>query len=327
LGFYDCNDPDVVDWHIKWAVEHGISTFIIPNTRYDIDAITLENGLLRAKYLPYIQFSMLFNSAPWMPGNPHGNDPNKLDEITNEIISYYSRNYFNHPQYFKIDDKPLVMFRDGGYRFEFGLDKYYAYIDRMRNIGKRYDYDIFLVGHVLGDAWGFPGGEEWQKEVIKPFDAISAYTINEAGVGWKYDDEGNVYLIEPYDSMVDGFIRIAKTSSKLAKKFGVGFIPPVQAGFDNSVRYENGIDNWLVKRTNPSPEKFKVMCEGVKPYVDPNLNMIVVEAWNEFHESSVIEPTKESGFSYLDALRDVFCTEPPGGWPLNLKPSYSTYSQ
>ena len=45
---------------------------------------------------PYINFSMLFNEVPWMPDNPYGNDPNKLDEITNEAITYYSRNYFCH---------------------------------------------------------------------------------------------------------------------------------------------------------------------------------------------------------------------------------------
>jgi len=201
------------------------------------------------------------------------------------------------------------MFRDGGYRFEFGLDEYRSYIREMRNIGKRYGYDTFLVGHVVGD-WRFPGeGEDWQGELSKPFDAISAYTINEAGVGWKYDEEGNVYLIEPYDSMVDGFIKIAETTSEVAKKFGVGFIPLVQAGFDDSLMYEKGLADYLVKRTDPSPEKFRVMCEGVKPYVDPDLNMIVAEAWNEFFESSVIEPTKESGFSYLNVLRDVFSVE------------------
>ena len=311
LGFYDCNDPDVVDWHIKWAVEHGVSTFIIPNTMHDIDAITLENGLLRANYLPYINFAMMFDGGPWWPGNPFGNDPSKLDEITNEAITYYAKNYFDHPNYVKINgSRPLLMFGGAGsFRYKFGLEKYYSYIDFIRNIGKEHDHNIFLVGHVVGDAWRFPGGEDWQEELSKPFDAISAYTMNDAGVGWKYDEEGNVHLIEPYDSMVDGFIAIAESVSEKAKKFGVGFIPLVQAGFDNSVRYDKGVDNWLVIRTDPSPEKFKVICEGVKPYIDPNLNIVIVEAWNEFHEGSVIEPTEEFDFGYLNAIRDVFCGE------------------
>jgi len=310
LGFYDCNDPDVVDWHIKWAVEHGIDTFIIPNTGPIFRGLVpLEDGFLRAKYLPYIYFSMLFDQGPWMPGNPFGNDPRRLDAITDEAITYYSRNYLGHPQYLKIDDKPLIMFRDGGYRFEFGLDKYNSYINEIRNIGKKYSYDIFLVGHVVGHGWDLPGGKDWQGELSKSFDAISAYTMNDAGVGWKYDEEGNVYLVEPYDSMVDGFIKIAESTLEKAKKFGVGFIPLVQAGFDNSARYNKGIDNWLVIRTDPSPEKFKVMCEGVKPYIDPNLNMVIAEAWNEFHEGSVIEPTEEFGFGYPNVIRDVFCGE------------------
>ncbi len=32
LGWYDENNPEVTDWEIKWAVEHGISTSSIAGT-------------------------------------------------------------------------------------------------------------------------------------------------------------------------------------------------------------------------------------------------------------------------------------------------------
>ena len=29
LGWYDESNPEVIDWQIKWAVEHGISSFCV----------------------------------------------------------------------------------------------------------------------------------------------------------------------------------------------------------------------------------------------------------------------------------------------------------
>jgi hypothetical protein len=82
-----------------------------------------------------------------------------------------------------------------------------------------------------------------------------------------------------------------------------------------------GIDHWLVERPNSTPAKFKRMCELIKPYVDPQLNRLYAEAWNEFPEDSVLEPTVENAFGYIDALRDAYCDRPKDGWPPNLYPT------
>lgn len=37
--------------------------------------------------------------------------------------------------------------------------------------------------------------------------------------------------------------------------------------------------------------------------------MVIIEAWNEWGEGSYIEPSREWGFAYLDAIRNVFVGE------------------
>ena len=37
---------------------------------------------------------------------------------------------------------------------------------------------------------------------------------------------------------------------------------------------------------------------------------VLIEAWNEWGEGSYIEPHREFGFGYLDAIRDVFTASP-----------------
>jgi hypothetical protein len=36
--------------------------------------------------------------------------------------------------------------------------------------------------------------------------------------------------------------------------------------------------------------------------------LVLIEAWNEHGEGEAIEPHRERGFAYLDAIRDVFAT-------------------
>jgi hypothetical protein len=42
----------------------------------------------------------------------------------------------------------------------------------------------------------------------------------------------------------------------------------------------------------------------------PEKNTAIFCCWNEFGEGHYIEPTRGNGFSYLDAIRDVFCEGP-----------------
>ena len=59
LGFYDDSLPEVNDWHILWAVEHGITWFAFDwywNAGEHRLLRTLEQGFLQAKYAPMMTF-------------------------------------------------------------------------------------------------------------------------------------------------------------------------------------------------------------------------------------------------------------------------------
>jgi len=309
LGNYTSDDPDVADWHIKCAVEHGVNLFICGYTKpYWGWEKNLEDGLLRAKFLPNIKFAVMFNNEPFWPRNPFGFDPSYLDKLTNETISYVAKNYFDHPSYFKISNRPFLMiFHASIYRDDIvGPEKFRSFINDIRDIVNKTGNSVYLVGDVMS-TW--IGDDEnalnHAREVISPFDAISSYAILNAGERWEFDEKGNVHLIKPYDSMVKGYIELTKWWEDQAKKYSVKIIPPATTGFDNLIMYQKGIDNWLVRRVNSTPEKYKNMLEGIKPHIDPELRTVIVGAWNEYHEGWVIEPTKEFGFDYLKVIKGV----------------------
>jgi len=315
IGFYRSDDPDTPDRHIKQAVEHGIKIFIMwfsdpASHPYGEWQRAFEDGFLRARYIPYIKFAISYNWPPPYENPKYLNRSySKLIQHTQQCMYYVCKNWFSHPSYLRIDGRPFMMVEDADYCFwpEMGLKKFNSFIETIRDSCRNEGFDVYLVGNVMTTWTGEDRNAlEHAKNTILPFDAISARIILNAGEQWEYDKYGNVHLVKPYDTMVKGYVELSKWWAEQAKKYGRAFIPPLCPGFNNSILYKKGIDNWLVVRTDSTPEKFKSMCEGVKSYINPTLNMVICCAWNEFQEGNVIEPTKEFGFTYLDVLREVF---------------------
>ena len=324
LGYYHGDDPWIADWHIKWAVEHGVNTFAVHFLeraswgRGAADARTLDSGLLRAKYLDYIHFYAFYDSLIWM----YDVGPQSFDEFerqTEDTVTYLCENYFGHSRYLKRDGRPVLdIFNAFDYVDRFGAYKFTTSMNSIRGICRNYGYDVYLVGYAAG-TWNHNDADLYAKS----FDALSYYNMTGAGAStsWRKDKSGYSTLVAPYDSMPQGYANECRFWSDVAKRHRIGFIPSVCPAFSNRPFYELGIDHWFVERPNSTPAKFKRMCELIRPYVDPELNRLYAEAWNEFPEDSVLEPTVENGFGYIDALRGAYCEEPAGGWPPNLYPT------
>ena len=318
LGNYSSNDPDVADWHIKWMVEHGVKIFVNIFNIYPRSAPQsfFEDGFLRSRFLKRVRFCTLYE--PY--GAPEDNIHEKICKATKPAIDYICRNYFKHPQYLKIEEKPILIIQHCTYYYGlFGkknmTELMSLILDRIRSNG----YDIFLVGNVIED--NYHGRDN--AALVKPFDAVTSYVIAHVlGYDWPKDEKGRLIVVAPYDDMVDGYVKECRFWSSIAHRYGVKFIPPLALGFDNSVPYEKIEEEWaLIKFYDSTPEKFKDMCKKLKEFIDPEVKMVVIYALNEFHEGTALEPTYEYGFGYLDVLREVFCEEPPEGWPPNVYPA------
>ena len=77
LGFYDDSLPEVNDWHIKWAVEAGISFFVFDwywNAGETRLARTLNVGFLNAKYTDMMKFCIHWcnHNLDWKPNRETG---------------------------------------------------------------------------------------------------------------------------------------------------------------------------------------------------------------------------------------------------------------
>ena len=94
------------------------------------------------------------------------------------------------------------------------------------------------------------------------------------------------------------------------------FIPNLSTGWD-----DRPWNNSLVIE-NRTPEKFRKVCEDLKDFLaESGIKRICLAPVNEWGEGSYVEPNKEFGFKMYEALRETFCKEPEGGWPLYYGPT------
>jgi hypothetical protein len=292
LGWYREGDPEVADWHIKWAVEHGI-TFFAYDWYWSQGARHLEHalhdGYFKAKYRHLLKFCLL-----WANHNAKGTS--SLEDCI-AVTRYWIENYFRRPEHLTIDGKPVVIiFSTHRLTEDLGSAKVKEAFEAMRaecrKAGLKGLYIIACVGSA-GQA---------RQAAEEGYDAVTAY--NWPGLNMKSSGKW-----ASFDDLIVGYRR---NWEHIMEQSPIPMMLPICGGWDS--RPWHG-DNALV-RFGRNPENFKRHLQDAKQLLDaPNQkslipNVILAEAWNEWGEGSYLEPHKEFGFGYLDAFREVFTDAP-----------------
>ena len=295
LGWYDEGSPEVIDWQIKWAVEHGISSFCV-DWYWNRGHRRLEHwvkGYYKARYRKYLKWYMMYANHN-QPG-AHSTE----DQIA--VTKYWIDNCFKTPEYYTIDGKPVVCYWAPG------------------NLDRDFIAEAAAKGEMLKAGDG-----------IRRAFAISEKMVKEAGlpgIHWQKIGERNemfstaiTYGYRPrvangsdamtFDMVLEGMPKLWKTDPNQWL--------PIPTGWDDRPRsFQSG--RVIRGRT---PEKFARLCREARAFCDRNgIRHVIIHPVNEWQEGSYIEPNREYGFAMYDALRDAFCEKPAAGWPENLRPS------
>ena len=291
LGWYREGDPEVADWQIKWAVEHGI-TFFAYDWYWSQGARHLEHalhdGFFHARYRHLLKFCLL-----WANHNP---PHTSSQEDCLAVTHYWIENYFHRSEYLMFDDKPVVIiFSTDRFMSDLGSANVKRAFEAMREeCGRAGLKGLYLIACV-----GSAG--QARQAAAEGYDAVTAY--NWPGLGLASGEKRG-----PYATLIDGYRR---NWQHILEQSPIPLLLPISGGWDS--RPWHG-DNNLV-RYGRTPELFKRHLLDAKTLLQTNrpspvANAILIEAWNEWGEGSYIEPHKEFGFGYLDAIRDVFTDAP-----------------
>ena len=302
LGWYDEARPEVADWQIKWAVEHGVSFFAV-DWYWCQGARHLEHWLhdayFKSRYRRHLKFCLL-----WANHNP---PKTHTEADLLKVTDYWLEHYFKRPEYLKVDGKPVViMFSTYRLTADLGTEAIAAAFAKMRERCRK----AGLAGLYFVACTRSSRGQLEQLKA-QGYDAAS---------GYNYPDlASNGKRWHPYAANIDGYRELWREAAghRILKP-----IPALSGGWDS--RPWHGPSARVVHGRTPA--LFEKHCRDAKALLDTRggemapkgLKMCIVEAWNEWGEGSYIGPHREYGFDYLDAIRKVFAPDSPK--PLAITP-------
>ena len=280
-GAYDARDPAVIERHLQLCHDYGIDWLSISWWGQEgAEDVTLRDHFL-AGPLEDTKFSIFYET----PGilDSYNLDGQGGDQLVDDV-EYLSKTYFDHPNYRRIDGRPVIYLYISGV-FEGNIEAAYQ---RMRDAAPDGLYIISdLVRH------GPP--LDRHMEVLTASDAITSYTMYTPDESRHADFVDNV--TDVYD---DWMVPISEHATE--------FIPVVLPGYDDTELNH-------VTRDNPpleaSPELLRDLCRGAKPYATDGANSIFITSFNEWYENTQIEPSERFGTDYLEVVRDEFGTTVP----------------
>lgn len=291
LGWYREGEPSVADWQVKWAVEHGV-TFFAYDWYWSQGSRSLEHalhdGLFKARFGNRIKFCLLW-------ANHNGEKTSSHDDML-AVNRYWLAHYFRRPDYYTIDGKPVVIiFTPYRFRADMGSAAVRRSFDAIRAECRVAGLKgIYLIACVGGSV------TESAVAAAEGYDAITAY--NWPGLNMKAGEKWAPYadLLAPHRQLWEEYAKVSP----------IPIMTPVSAGWDS--RPWHG-DSAMV-RNDRTPALFQKHLQDARTFIETHprkaLRVALVEAWNELGEGSYVEPHKQYGFGYLDAIRSVFTKAP-----------------
>ena len=315
-GYINEADPSVMEMEIEQATNHGVNVFIFDWYWYDgrpFMETTLNNGFLKAKNVEKMQFYLMWANHDvlnlWDTRLARYNEDNviwqgKVDrEEFEKICKRNIEKYFKHPQYYKIDGKPVFMVYDIPNLIN-GLGGIDETIDALKwfrkEVRKAGFPDLELQFAMWSINLNYSGldaskSNNPQDEFIRKlgFDSATHYQfVHFTDVNRDYNE-----------IMKD----VENEWNRIDKDYTFTYYPHVSVGWDNSPRT---VHSAVVK--NNTPEAFANALRKAKAYADKHPErtpLITINSWNEWTETSYLQPCNIYGYGYLEAVKSVFIDE------------------
>ncbi len=292
LGFYSQENPEVADWETKWAVEHGVSFFIYCWYRNGQGGpvkmnfgSAIHEALFKSRFVDKMKYTIMWeNQSRGYSGVSDEKD------LMDNLMPFWIENYFKHPSYLKIDNKPVLFI----YRPEYllddlgGVENVVKAFDKMREACKQAGFEGL---YILGEYRGLETGH---LELMKSLglDYTFAYC-------WHIPNNPS-----PEKAIATQMEYIKKTQE-------LGILPQVVTVSQAWSGWADEGSIWKIP-----PKDFKTLLQQAKDYIATfpfsqlGSKLLILDNWNEWGEGHYIAPYREFGFGYLDAVREVFAKDP-----------------
>lgn len=313
-GYVNEADPYVMEMEIAAAADHGVNIFIYDWYWYDRRPF-LENclnyGYLKSSNNERVQFYLMWANHnvnnTWDIRNSSDDrnliwdgsvDRKEFENIVHHLID----DYFTQLTYYKIDGKPVFMI--------------YDLANLIRGLkGISNTQEAFQWFRRETEKAGFPGLHlqltMWSENSLNlsGVDSSSQGTTKEAVRLLGFDSMSHYQFVHftNIDRDYADILKDVRTEwGRIDKEYDIPYFPHISIGWDNNPRFQE-FRPGIVK--NNTPDNIKKGLEMAKEYVDTHPNqppLITINSWNEWTETSYLEPDDLYGYGYLEAVKRVF---------------------
>lgn len=319
-GPVDEADPRVMEMEIQEATRHGVNVFIYDWYWYDRRPFLescLDEGFLGASNCGKMKFYLMWanhnanytwdtrlSDTTWREDCPVWEG--RVDRVEFErIVHRVIEKYFSRPNYYRIEGRPVFMIYD--------VDNLVSGLGGLEKTREALDW--FRAETVRA---GHPGLElqltGWGERVsnMSGVDGPHAVSTREVVPALGFDSVTNYQFVHFCNMNRDyGEILtdVAREWERMDREYTVPFYPHVSIGWDNNPRFRGFVPN--VCRNN-TPEMFEKALRMARDYVDSHdlpVPLITLNSWNEWTETSYLEPDTRYGYGYLEAVRRVFAED------------------
>ena len=315
-GYVNEADPRVMEMEIRAAREHGVNVFIYDWYWFDGRPFLencLNDGFLGAENNGDMKFWLMWanHDANMVWNKELSGLPDTViwrgavcREEFEKICRRNMERYFHLPNYYRIDGKPVFQIYDPANLINGlgGPEETARALAWFRAEAKRAGFPgLYLLLTSYGNGLNLSGvdsGERLdEKQLCEKlgFDGITHYQF------CHFTDIDREYG----DILRD----VKKEWERLDEEYPVPYYPHISVGWDNNPRFYE-FRQGIVK--NNTPERVKEGFAMAKDYADSHpeqVPLVTVNSWNEWTETSYLEPDDRYGYGYLNALREVFREE------------------
>lgn len=314
-GYQNEADPRVMEEQIRQATAHGVNVFIYDWYWYDNRPFLencLNDGFLKAENRNDMKFYLMwanhdacnlwnidlsddFGSTVIWDGKVRRD---AFEAVADRVIE----KYFKQPNYYKIDGCPVFMIYDVKNLIS-GLGGVEETREAIEWFRKRTKAAGFPNLHLQITIWretsvnlsGVDANMRGStKDIVRILgaDSVSHYQfVHFAGIDRDYCE-----ILET----------VKAEWARIDSEYSVPYFPHISCGWDNNPRFKRFRPGIVKGNTPENVEKgFRMAKEYIDAHPD-RVPLVTVNSWNEWTETSYLEPDDLYGYGYLEAIKRVF---------------------
>lgn len=275
--FYDSADPEVAEWHVELAQAAGIDAFLVDwwGTHKDLDQ-AMEQGIFTAamekgfKIALFDERAQFHSDFEWYKGS---------------VVSALKR-FKDYPVYLHIDDRPVYLL------YQVAADPSLTpakFVELKQYVESEVGPVYWIVDKIAHDPVAAAAGES-DKEKRIPEEWLNTEGID---VFSFYSTFSN-FRAHLYEELIGKFTYMTKLAHDAGKKMML----PVHPGHNNSYFRD---DYYIMPRRDG-----ETLRDYLKAAEDAGADYLMVTSWNEWPETTVVEPssTWDDPFLYLKILAE-----------------------